>query len=353
MVAVLGVISAYTPIPRNTDSDLYQHLGRQVLIRDCNSIHCARVLVAVVLEHLPGPTGLKWKAYAAVANSVAALAVARFCLLLGVTAPAAIAASWICALGFGSLYTLYDTYTSDPLMYMLGPLIAVAVWQGRIGRAGLLGGVGVFAKEFAAAPLWIFTLLAALERRWRAARQLLGTAVVVTLIWLSTQLALRTLLNYSYGESASVDLWHGAYLALWLQGVHFSGALTYLFTTFSALYLLLPVGLALSRCNRNLALASLPAAAAFMYVEQPERALWNFHFIVIPIAVQVLQALPRWAMVAFAVSFGILNLRIGAQLPLQTPARVCLVVSLAIAAVAAIVSLSRMSRRPTPLEPIS
>src|SRR4029079_12713911 len=128
--------------------------------------------VAAALEPLPGPSVVKWKTYAVLANAAAAVAVRHFCLLLGLSVPAAVAASWISALGSGSLYSLFDSYTSDPLMYLIGPLVAIAVWQGRVGGAAVISGIGVFAKEFAAAPLWMFTIVAALERNWRLASRL-------------------------------------------------------------------------------------------------------------------------------------------------------------------------------------
>jgi hypothetical protein len=288
---------------------------------------------------------VKWKAYAVLANAGAAYAVGHFCLLLGLSVPAAVAASWISALGSGSLYSLFDSYTSDPLMYLIGPLVAIAVWQGRIGRAGVISGIGVFAKEFAAAPLWIFAIMAALERNWRLASRLLRVAVAVSLIWALLQLGLRALLNYTNGATASSNLMHGAYLALWLRNVGAVNAVKYLFITFGALYLLLPAGLASDRTSLHLLLASFPAVAAFVYVQQPERALWNFHFIVIPIAVRVLQELPVWAMRLFAAAFGIANLRFAAQLPLRRPAQAALAVSVAIACAAVVVWWSRGSER--------
>ena len=351
IAAVLGAIAASTPTPPSDDRDTYQKVGRQVLIRNCPDFHCFRFLVAIVLEPLPGPSPVKWKAYAVLANAAAAVAVGHFCLLLGVSMPAAIAATWISALGSGSLYSLFDSYTSDPLMYLIGPLVAIAVWQERIGRAGLIGGIGVLAKEFAAAPLWIFSLMAAFERRWRSAWRLLAAAALVTLFWTTVQLALRLLLNYQSGPTASSNLAHGAFLALWLRNVGPVNAIKYLFITFGALYLLLPAGLAQSRTNRLMALAALPAVAAFIYVQQPERALWNFHFIVIPIAMRVLQELPGWAMRAFAASFGVANLRFGAQLPLRTAAQAALAVSVAIAVAAVVVWWSRRSERLIPPVP--
>ena len=351
IVVLLGAIAASTPTPSTDDRDTYQKVGRHLLIRDCSNIHCFRVLVAIALEPLPGPSLVKWKAYAVLANAAAAVAVGQFCLLLGLSASAAVAATWISALGSGSLYSLFDSYTSDPLMYLIGPLVAVAVWQGRIGRAGVMSGIGVFAKEFAAAPLWIFGFMAALERRWREASRLLKTAAIVTVVWAALQIGLRVLLNYTNGATASSNLLHGAYLALWLGNVGPVNAALYLFITFGALYLLLPAGLAHSRTNLNLALASLPAVAAFVYVQQPERALWNFHFIVIPIAVQVLQELPGWAMATFVTAFGVSNLRFGAQLPVRTAGQAALAVSVAIAITAVAVWWSRRSERLIPPVP--
>ena len=47
--------------------------------------------------------------------------------------------NYISALGFGSLYTLHDPYTSDPLIYLLGPAITVAALNGRVGVGAALG----------------------------------------------------------------------------------------------------------------------------------------------------------------------------------------------------------------------
>ena len=50
-------------------------------------------------------------------------------------------------------------------MYLAGPLISNELLLGRVGVAATLGAVGVFAKEFAAAPLYLLTAYAAVERR--------------------------------------------------------------------------------------------------------------------------------------------------------------------------------------------
>jgi hypothetical protein len=141
----------------------------------------------------------------------------------------------------------------------------------------------VISKEFAAAPLWIYALLSALRRRWETALHAALGAVTATLVWFALQTALMTLYNYSYGNNPSVNLLTGAYFAVWTDALGWPRALASLFMAFGPLFVLLPAGwLRADRSLRLLAIASLPALAAFVYVQQPDRALWNFHFVVIP-----------------------------------------------------------------------
>ena len=335
LVAILGWIAMLAPEPRSTHRDFYQKMGRAVLIPHCADIHCFRPLVAVVLEHLPGPSAPKWKAYSVVANAAAAVATARFAVLLGASPAGGLYAMWLSGLGAGALYTLYDPFTSDPLMYMLGPIIAILLWQGRTVRASVLSAVGVFAKEFAAAPLWIFAVMAGLQRRWRSAVRLLLAAMTVTLVWLTIQTSLMVVFDYSYGDNHSPDVLHGGYLLLWIRSVGPIGAATYVFTTFGAVYLLFVAGLWRGGPDvRVLTVAAVPALAALVYVQQPERALWNFHFIVVPIAVLALEELPGWSCWLFILCFSAANLRFGAQLTPAWIAHASFVASLLIAAVA-------------------
>jgi hypothetical protein len=342
ITALLAAVAAVAPVPAESNRDFYQHSGRQLLIPGCMGGDCFRPLIPTVLERLPGSSIVKWKAYAVLAIVIGAVAVARFSLILGVSATGSLAALWISAFGAGALYSIFDSYTSDPLMYMLGPLMAAWLWRGRYLRAGAAGLVGVFAKEFAAAPIWIFALWAALDRRWTSATRLLLAAAAVTLVWLATHASFMAVENYSYGATASADLLHGGFLATWFRSVGVSGALMYLFTSLGALYLLVPVGfMRAGRRARLLAVAALPALAALVYVEQPERALWNFHFIVVPLAAMVLQTLPNGVVAAFVASFAVANLRFGAQLPIRGVGRIALLASLAIAAWAVVRTLTR------------
>src|SRR5262249_29180886 len=159
--------------------------------------------------------------------------------------------------GFGSLYTVFDCYTSDPLMFLLGPLVTASLLARHRFRAGLLASVGVLAKEFAAAPLWIMTLWAALRRRWDEATRLLLAAMSATLVWLVLQIALMVFFNYTYADNASADLFGGGYITKWLGLVHGRAAFSAMFVELGALYLLFPAGLIVA--NRDLRLLALAA----------------------------------------------------------------------------------------------
>jgi hypothetical protein len=341
---LLGVIAAAARQPVSSDSQMYEDIGRHGAVLDCHDVHCFRVLVAVVLEHLPGPSLVKWKTYAVIVDAAAALAVGQLCLVLGLSATLASVATWIAAVGFGPMQAAFDPYTSDPMMYLLGPLMMASLLKGRLGQATLAGSIGVLAKEFAAVPLWIFALMNGLQRRWElAARALLG-ATTATLVWLALQTWLMTVYNYSYGGNPSVNLLGGGYFAVWVAAIGWPRGAAHLFTTFGPLYILLAAGLCYaSSTSRLVALCSVPALIAFAYVQQPDRSLCNFQFVVIPIAVLMLDALPGWLQAAFVVSFGAANLRLGEPQPeIFLKIRiVMLVVSLAIACYAVGITVTR------------
>ena len=91
------------------------------------------------------------------------------------------------------------------------------VVQDRIALAATVGAVGVFAKEFAAAPLWIGVGYAILVHRrdlfWRCS----AAAVTATLIWVALQIALILRFNYSYGGSASALVFEGGNFTRWFR----------------------------------------------------------------------------------------------------------------------------------------
>jgi hypothetical protein len=89
----------------------------------------------------------------------------------------------------------------------------------------------------------------------------------------------------------------------------------------------------------QLAAVSAPIAALFCLVQQPDRALWNFHYLIIPIGAMVFDHVGdrlAWSIVAL---FAVANLRVGAQLPFVPAARFALAASCLLAMAAAAVAV--------------
>lgn len=335
LVIALGAIAQLSPLPdRVTDRDIYERTAADRIVPDCNDLHCFRALVSWTLGVLPGPSTLKWRSYAVVCNAAAAVMVLQLCLTFGFSARAAWTASLISAFGFGSLYTLHDAYTSDPLMYLLGPLMTNELMRARTGVAALIGTVGVFAKEFAAAPLFLFTLYEALERRWSDALGTLVAANAVFIVWAVFHLTMIIGFNYGYGGTTSTKFLSGGGIGPWLQEQSLRGVASAMFNEFGALYLLAPAGLVLApQPLRRLTIAAAPIALAFCYVQQPDRALWNFHFLVAPLAALALDRAAIGIAALTVALFAFANLRVGAQLPFVPAARFALGLSLVCAVV--------------------
>jgi hypothetical protein len=336
----LAAIAWASPLPqRVTDRDVYEATAAHGLVYDCSDLHCFRVLVPWILAPLPGVSIVKWKAYAVVSNAAAGVAVFALCLTFGFSRRAAWFASIGSAFGFGSLYTLHDVYSSDPLMYFLGPFLTNQMLTDHVLLAAAVGSIGVLAKEFAAAPIYLVTVYLGVERRWNDSLRafVAGNAAFIT--WLLLTLTLMLRFNYTYAGSASADLGGGANLVGWLQRQSARGIASAMFNEFGVLYILAPVGFFLApRQLRLLALSSIPIAALFGYVQQPDRALWNLHFLVLPMAALVLERAPAIGSLTLA-AFIVGNLRVGAQLPMAPAGRLALGASMALGIVTVIRAL--------------
>jgi len=343
MCVVLAAIAWASPDPgRVTDRGTYEASAAQIIVPDCSDLQCFRVLVPWTLGRLPGPSIVRWKAYAVVANTAAAVGVWTLCLAFGFPTRTARVASALSALGFGSLYTLHDVFTPDPLMFALGPFITTALVSDRFAAAAAMGIIGVTGKEFAAAPLYAFALYDASAGRWARAARACAAGNAAFIVWALLTLTLMLGFGYSWGWNGvgSADVRNGAALALWAKRMTWRGIASAMFNEFGALYLLAPAGFLLASSRiRRLALVSLPIAAVFGYVQQPDRGLWNFHYLVTPLAALVLERTPAaiaWAIVALF-AFG--NLRVGAQLPIAPYSSVAIVGSLILAASAVVMAL--------------
>lgn len=333
LVVGLGAVAFMSPRPdRVTDRDVYEASARHRIVYDCTDLHCFRVLVPWTLGLLPGSPDLKWKSYAVVCNAAAGVLLWQLCLTLGLTRRAASLAAIMSAFGFGSLYTLHDPFTADPLMYALGPLLTDAVLRDRIAFAGVVGSIGVLAKEFAAAPLFVFVGFSALEGRWTTAARGLVAANAAFIVWVTAQVTLMLRYNYGYGDSTSTQLLSGGVIVHWYAQLSLRGVLSAMFNEFGALYVLAPVGFVLAPVSlRRLAIAAIPAALLFSYVQQPDRALWNFHFLIVPLGALVLDRAPGVLAWATAAVFAFANLRVGAQLTQLPAARFALALSVVLA----------------------
>jgi hypothetical protein len=344
----LGAIAFFSPRPdRVTDRDVYEASARYHIVPDCTDLHCFRLLVPWTLGVFPGSSDLRWKSYAVICNAAAALCLFSLCLTLGLTYRTARFASIVTAFGFGSLYTLHDPFTADPLMFALGPLLMDLMLRGHIAAAGVIGSIGVLGKEFAAAPLFIFTASAAVERHWATAARALAAANAAFIVWIAAQLTLMLRYNYGYGDSTSTQLLSGGLIVHWFAKMSVRGVLSAMFNEFGALYVLAPIGFLLAPAPlRRLAVVALPAAALFSYVQQPDRALWNFHFLIVPLGAVVLDRAPAFLAWATTGAFAFANLRVGAQLTLPA-ARFALGLSVLLAIVAGVLALRGGAREST------
>jgi hypothetical protein len=276
------------------------------------------LLVPWILGRLPGDPIVRWKAFAILSTAGAALALGWLCTVWGMTTRAAQFAVWLVALGFGPLLTLFNPYTADPLMYFLGPLMTADLFRGR--RAMLAGTIGVLAKEVAAAPLWIFWLWATARRQWDLSRRAFAMAFGATLVWVWLQLFLLMVFNYSYAGSKSTDLLGGGDFGEWIREMGPRGAATAVFGAFGAVYLLLPIGFARAgrgtafcRCHRLprsccVTCSSRSGRCGIFTTRSFQSPFWFFR-------------LPDMVCWLFIASYGLANLRVGAQLTFLPSAR--------------------------------
>ena len=330
LATVLGAVAALAPLPTwATDKDRYELMSRHWFIQNCDDIHCFRPLVSWVLGSLPDGLPFKWKAYAVLCEAAAALAVGRLVRRLGASPRTADQMTWLTALGAGSLYTLFDPYTSDPLMHWLAPTLVLLLLDARLLAAGALAAVGILSKEFAVVPVWVLGLTFAWQGRAALARRGLAVAAGVTLLWVVWQAGLRLGLGYWNGVgNRSGDLLHGSFIAYWLSSLSPSLIASSIAMVFGAMWVLWPAGMVWGgRELRRLTATALPAVVTLCVVQQPDRALWNFGFVVLPAVAVVLDRAPAglaWLLVAAQAAA---NLRLGAQLTFVPAARFALLVA--------------------------
>ena len=335
MIVVLAVVLRAVPDPQPTDEYNMTRIGQQLLIPGCDDLNCFRILVPAIVEAFPGPPLERWRWYAVFGNVAGAIVAGQLALAFGLTRQAALLTMWMSAVGFGSMSMVYHPYTADSLMFLLCPLITLMLVRGRLAWAGALAAIGIFGKEVAAAPLFIGAIAHGLERQWKPAARTLAVALGVTAIWVMLQLALRGFFNYGYGPNPSVDIFAGGYLKYWIEHSGVRNASVALFVEYGATYFLAIYGLMLAPARlRAFAIAAIPPALALCYVQIPDRALWNFYYLWLPLAAIVLTSLPMFAGWLFTLMFGLANVRVAAQVMTVPRIGVTIGVTLVIAAAA-------------------
>jgi len=153
-LAAIALVASHARLP---DSYWYTSMAEKPIIPGCSSIACFRVLVSWVMWLFPG-VELKWRMYAVIFNALAALAVFDLSLRLGLSRRAGLIAMALSTFGFGSLWTLFDPFNSDSLIFFLSPLLTRWLVEGRAALVFVVTSVGVLAKEFVVAPLAIYAL---------------------------------------------------------------------------------------------------------------------------------------------------------------------------------------------------
>lgn len=342
LALVLGAVAFVLSPDYVTDRDTYEQVGRQLIIPDCSNLHCTRVLVAWVIEQLPGDSILKWKTYAVFGNLLAAWGIFALSRRFGLDRSRSRAAAVMSALGPGAQLTALDPHTSDPLIYGVVPWLVLLLLDGRFAVAAAGAAIGVWAKEFAAAPLWIFALYGAFLRRSDIALKSASGAALVTAMWIALQLWFILGYNYSYGGNSSARILEGGYLLTWIERIGPVRAIGAMVLHFVPLAWLVAAGFRRSpRELKLLALASAPAALVFAYVQQPDRAIWNFQFVLLPLAAVTFQGAPLWLRATWLTAFAI------SHLPIDGGWRTALVwTGFAICAGSGVL-LARFSRRPS------
>src|SRR5262245_44964593 len=148
-VALASLMRAGAPAqPVNSDRVEYEYAGRHPLEAGCpHDVYCYRILVPVVLEHLPGEFEWRWRTLAHLANAAAGTVVGITTAGLTASWQAPFIASIILQLSFGFTMTAYDPYSPDPFVFLVASVIAWLWFRDRPYVALALATIGVFGKE--------------------------------------------------------------------------------------------------------------------------------------------------------------------------------------------------------------
>lgn len=306
----LRVIAPAQPVV--SDRAAYEYVGQNGLAPGCPvTVYCYRILVPVVLDRVPLPSETRWRLFEALSNIAAgfvlALAVAR-----AVPVPLApLLATMVVQAGYGFTFTAYDPYTADPFVFLISATFALAwIADWPVVSVGLAV-VGGFVKETVALVATAAGLgaLFAREPRWR---QWAMAVVVAWLVVLGFHWVMDTYAGWTIATSPAARFAAGSWLAVWSADKSAAWIAFLLFVPFGFVwvYALLGYRYAPPRL-RALALGAAVPMLALNYVQNPERALANAFFVVIPLAAAFLARLPSRLALLAVVTNGLLTAKVG------------------------------------------
>lgn len=328
MVALLnamvafGIQAAAPGEPALSDRLKYEYAGAHPFAPECpppSAVYCYRFLVPAVLELLPIESGLRWRIHRWSMMTAAGTVLALTSASLARHPAAALLATIVAHGSYGFAFTAYDPYSADPAVYAL---IAVMAWcwlHDRWRLAFACGIAGLFAKETVAlmsAAMAVAAVLAPRRLSWRAwvAQGAAVLAVLAAYRWW-----MQAYVWWKPGQSASLiqnDLASGGWLTLWLQGNTPATMVFLVFAAFGFAWLFAALGYRASPVEwRNLAAGGAVPFLALNYVQNPERALGNLFFIVVPLAAIVLARVP----IAVAMTAALLNAAIIVRAATSSP----------------------------------
>lgn len=309
--------------PRLSDRQEYEYVGEHGLEANCPwSVYCYRILVPWVLARIPVAPEVRWRGFQLGANTVAGTIVAATTSTITGGWAATAIASILAQTSFGFAFTAVDPYTADPLVFVISAVITLCWLTNRPGAAFTAGLVGVFAKE-TVALMSAAAALAALgtrdRERWPA---WVVQGFVVVGVLLGFHWVMDTYFGWSIRNNAASQFSRGSWLALWWAnnpGLLRKGF--FLFAPFGFGWLYAAVGFRSAPVAlRQLTLGALLPFLALNYVQNPERALSNMFFVIVPLATIALTRVPTAVALAAVLTNGPLTVRVGSSSEWLPPA---------------------------------
>lgn len=301
--------------PDNTDRQEYEYVGAHGLDASCPwSVYCYRILVPVMLAQLPVDAELRWRWLQVAANTTAGSIVAITTAGVANGVAAALLATIVVQTSFGFAFTAYDPYTADPVVFAILATLAWCWVAQRWLAAMALGLIGIFAKETVALISVAAALAAVIDRRagWR---MWVAQAGIVLAALLGFHWVMDSYFGWSISTNPAAQFAQGSWLARWWMnnpGLALKGF--FLFVPFGFVWLYAAAGFsAAPKELKHLAVGAALPFLALNYVQNPERALSNLFFIIVPLAAIALTRVPVGLAVTAVVTNGLFTAKVGSS----------------------------------------